>query len=293
MDGEVWVQQSDTEGLVGDDRAMGMRLRFPAAAGWRGAFKLQRFEENFNPALGFVRRTGIDSLDAFVNHQWRPTSGPIRTINSGVFYQSIDYLDNGDIQSEEFRLNLVNIEFNSQDSVEFRASRNREGLRLPFEISPGIVLDPGLYSFDSLNLSVRTGNQRTVGAGIFSDVGEFWNGDQVGVGGFLSFRPNSHFRTNLNYQYNNVELPQGKFITRVLRLRIEAVFSNTLSWTNLIQYDNVSNTVGFNSRLHWIPQAGREAFLVLDHNSRDPAGGRDFQSISSDISLKYSYTFRF
>ena len=90
-----------------------------------------------------------------------------------------------------------------------------------------------------------------------------------------------------------MELPQGSFITRVLRLRLEAIFSNTLSWTNLIQYDNVSDTVGFNSRLHWIPQAGREAFIVFNHNATDPNGGRDFHSVSADLSLKFSYTFRF
>ena len=90
----------------------------------------------------------------------------------------------------------------------------------------------------------------------------------------------------MNYQYNEISFP-GKgddllanglprcttldcaFITRVVRLQLEAIFSSQLSWVNLIQYDNVSHTVGVNSRLHWIPQAGREAFLVLNHNVRD------------------------
>ena len=59
------------------------------------------------------------------------------------------------------------------------------------------------------------------------------------------------------------------------------------------QYDNVSNVASLNSRLHWIPQAGREGFIVLNHNASDPNGGRDFHSISSDVSIKFSYTFRF
>ena len=202
-------------------------------------------------------------------------------------------MDTGETQSEELTLNLVNVDFNSQDSINFGISQNTEGLRTPFTISPGITLDPGEYTFTSLNLNGRTGNQRKFVAGIFTNFGEFWNGDRKSAGGFLNYRPNSHFRANLNYQYNNVELPQGKFITRVVRVRLEAIFSNTLSWTNLIQYDNVSDTVGLNSRLHWIPQAGREAFIVFNHNARDPDGGRDFHSISSDISLKFSYTFRF
>ncbi len=293
IDGEAWIQQSDSEDLAGDDRAMGLRLRFPSAEGWRGAFNLQRFEENFNPALGFVRRTGVDSIDLFVNHQWRPQGGAIRTINSGVSFERIDFLDTGEIQSEQLNLNLVNVDLNSQDSFGLDVSRTREGLREPFQISPGIILEPDLYTFESFGLNVRTGNQRKIGGGVFTNFGEFWNGDRSSAGGFLSFRPNSHFRANINYQINDVELPQGNFITRVIRLRLEAIFSNTLSWTNLIQYDNVSDTIGLNSRLHWIPQAGREAFFVFNHAARDPDGGRDFRSISSDVSLKFSYTFRF
>ena len=57
--------------------------------------------------------------------------------------------------------------------------------------------------------------------------------------------------------------------------------------------DNVLNTLGINSRLHWIPQAGREAFLVLNHNMRDIDGQRTFRSDSAELTAKINYTFRF
>jgi hypothetical protein len=114
---------------------------------------------------------------------------------------------------------------------------------------------------------------------------------------------------HLNYQYNEVSFP-GKgsdllvngqarcteldcgFITRVVRLSLETIFSSRLSWINLIQYDNVSQTVGLNSRLHWIPQAGREGFLVLNHNVRDDplTPDDDYHSSFGEVTLKYSYT---
>jgi hypothetical protein len=89
--------------------------------------------------------------------------------------------------------------------------------------------------------------------------------------------------------------PDCAFITRVVRLSLEAIFSSKLSWINLIQYDNVSDSVGLNSRLHWIPQAGREGFLVLNHNlAKDPLRpDEDFHSSFAEVTLKYSYTFRF
>jgi hypothetical protein len=71
------------------------------------------------------------------------------------------------------------------------------------------------------------------------------------------------------------------------------VFSSTVSWVTLLQYDNFSETVGINSRLHWIPQAGREAFIVLNHGLQDFDRDDTFKSANADLTLKYSYTFRF
>ena len=97
----------------------------------------------------------------------------------------------------------------------------------------------------------------------------------------------------MGWEYNDIELPQGSFITRLTRVQLGVVFSTTLSWINLIQYDNVSDTIGINSRLHWIPEAGREAFFVINHNLVDPDESGSFHSTSADVVLKFSYMFRF
>jgi hypothetical protein len=66
-----------------------------------------------------------------------------------------------------------------------------------------------------------------------------------------------------------------------------------LSWTSLIQYDNVSEIMGVNLRLNWIPEAGRELFFVINHNLEDFDRDNRFRSQSADVVAKMSYTFRF
>ena len=61
----------------------------------------------------------------------------------------------------------------------------------------------------------------------------------------------------------------------------------------MIQYDNVTETMGVNTRLHWIPEAGREAFIVLNHNLQDADLDNRFESTVADLEIKFSYTFRF
>jgi hypothetical protein len=76
-----------------------------------------------------------------------------------------------------------------------------------------------------------------------------------------------------------------------MTMQTDVVFTNTLAWTSLVQFDNLSNNLGINSRLHWNPQAGRDVFFVINYNLLDTENG--FVSTHSDITLKASYTFRF
>jgi hypothetical protein len=72
--------------------------------------------------------------------------------------------------------------------------------------------------------------------------------------------------------------------------------SARLSWVNIVQYDNASRTVGINSRIHWIPEAGRELFVVLNHNLDDPVElgfqpfDDDFHSATADLTIKYRHS---
>jgi hypothetical protein len=319
IEGDAWFQQSDTPGLVGNDTALGLELSMPSNTGWRGEVGYTRIEENFYPALGFVRRTGVDDVSLEGGHTWRPRSTSIRTIFSGLNVTRIEHLGDVfaqgrklDVQSQSINLQALNVELNSQDAFSLGFSNSKEGLETPFMISRGVTIPEGLYSFDTLNLSVRSGDQRAFGGGFFVNDGEFYDGERFGVTTFVGWRPNPHFRTNLNYQYNEISFPDKgddlllsglprcttldcAFVTRVVRLSLEAIFSSRWSWVNLLQYDNVSRTIGVNSRLHWIPQAGREAFLVLNHNLRDDPlePNDDFRTSFGEVTVKYSYTFRF
>jgi hypothetical protein len=124
-------------------------------------------------------------------------------------------------------------------------------------------------------------------------MGDFFDGESFSVRPYFNWRPSEHFRLTVEYSVDDIDLPTGSFVTRLTRIRTDIVFSSQLSWVNLFQWDNVLNTLGINSRLHWIPQAGREAFLVLNHNMRDIDGQRTFRSDSAELTAKINYTFRF
>ncbi len=93
-------------------------------------------------------------------------------------------------------------------------------------------------------------------------------------------------------QENDVDLPSGSFKSHLASLRTDIAFNPRWSWSNLVQYNNTDDFVGINSRLRYIPEAGREMILVLNHGS-DVDLNNHLHSTASELNLKVSYTFRY
>jgi hypothetical protein len=292
IEAAAWYQQSDTEGVDGDDTAYGFSLYMPNSEGFRAGIAYKVIEENFYPALGFVNRVDVSDLASELGYTWYPTGGRIRSMYSGVDYQRIDTLE-GDLQTQIITLRVLEMESASSDSIGLRYSLNDEVIDSPFEISDGIVIPVGEYAFDDYCVTVGTGQHRKLYANAYYCGGEFFDGTIASPGIELIWRPNLHFALGLGHHVSDVQLPQGDFTTRLSSLRANIAFTNTWSWENFVQYDNVSYTLGLNSILRWMPLAGREVLLVVNREFADYTQDRTFTSATGDVTFKFGYTFRF
>jgi len=295
LEAEAWMQQSDTEGLDGEDSARGVSVQLPTSVGFRGSVEIKEFEENFYPALGFLNRSGIRDSSFGVGYMYRPRGGSVQSMLFNLDAQRIEYLDGG-LQTEVWFFRPLVLQNRTGDSMTVAIHDETEVLREPFEISTGIIIPPGEYQYNAYGLQFGTGNHRKF-AGNFRFVlyerGQYFNGDRDEYSAGITWRPSARFRGNLSYDYNEIVLPQGAFETRLVQAGFDISFSSTLSWVNLIQYDNVTETMGINMRLHWIPEAGREVFFVINHNLQDLDRDNHFKSTFSDMTAKVNYTFRF
>ena len=292
LEGGAWYQQSDTEGVDGNSAAYGINLAAPNAAGFRGGVAYKELQQNFKPALGFVNRVNVRDFSAEIGYTWYPDHLPLQLVHSGVDYQRIETLQ-GELESQIVTLRVVELENNYADKIDFHYNIIDEVLVEPFEISDGVVIPAGKYAFDQYCINFATGEFRHLAATGSYCGGDFFDGTQSAAGIDLVWRPNQHFRIALGYGVNDIELPYGNFTTRLVSIAADIAFTNTWYWENLIQYDNVSDSMGINSILRWVPRAGRELVLVLNREFIDPLENRHFESVSGDITFKFSYTFRF
>lgn len=293
---DVWYQQSDTPGLVGDDASYGFGLQLPTSAGLRTRVGYKVVEENFNPAMGYVNRSNIRDMTADMGYTYFFDDSIFQSAFAGIDMQRIELLDGG-LQSEVFAFRLLELETNSRDSVNLAYYTNKEVVRNPFTVysEPGrqVVIQPGSYDFDEQEISLQSGSQREFSGSFAVRRGDFYNGDRLNVSSEFSWSQSRYFRMSLRHDWNDINLPQGDFITRLSSVNTQVAFSSTLYWINLIQYDNLSEEIGINTRLQWIPKAGQEGFIVLNYNVQDQDKDNTFHAAYSDLSVKFRYTFRF
>ena len=262
----------------------------PSNTGLRGELGFTRIDAELQSrARASCAAPGIDETRLELGHTWRPSGGVVpRPCSRASMPRRIDIpRRRHGAESEHQRAgHQRRLQLAGRHSASTSRTR-RKACALPFTISRGVTIPEGTYSLQTTSTyrCARATNARSA-ADCSSTTATSTTAQRFGATTFIGWRePALPRQSELSVQRGFVSRAKApscsrtgcraastldcEFITRVVRLSLETIFSSRLSWVNLIQYDNVSHTVGLNSRLHWIPQAGREGFLVLNHNVRD------------------------
>lgn len=292
IDGELWYQRSDTEGFEGDQSAWGAKLRSPNQTGWKARIQYQSIGQEFFPALGFVNRRGIIQNDAYVGYTKRFAPGStIRSLESGLDWIRITDSD-GNLESENYELTVAQLQNQTGDNATLIYRNTREVLTRPFEIVEGVIIPVGDYPNERYGAKLESGGQRKFIVTLEYEDGGFFSGDRTTAKTKLEWAPSPHFTGVFEYEYNDIDLLEGAFETQLLRLRTDVAFNAEWAWITTAQYDNQSDLMSVNSRLQWIPQAGRELYLIYNGGWIEE-DARGFQKIGESATVKVNYTFRF
>jgi hypothetical protein len=287
--GQVWYQQSNSPGVSSEDQAYGMVLQVPndRLNVQLGAMEIQ---QGFTPALGFVNRKGIRQYDSTVRYRTRPQSGQWREIDNQIQTTFVTDIDNS-VLSTATRIRPLSLLNQTGDQVFVEWQSFRERLVSGFPLFGRIPIPSGDYSFDRYRVQLTSGQQRPISMVLAFEDGGFFDGDRRQATVDFEWRQSAHFFLGIGFTENEVDLPTGAFTSHLGSLRTDVAFNSRWSWSNLIQYDNVAEVFGLNSRLRYEPVAGREMLLVFNHGSGITEDNNLF-STGREIVFKISFTFR-
>ena len=274
--------------LLGTDYAAGFTLDYPNEL-WDAGLSASQIGERFRAALGFVPRTGIRRIRPFMAFRPRAPKLGIRRFNFELFPTVFTDLAG---RLLDYRIFTAPLNFRTESQERFEVNWVPEFQRLdaPFEIHPGVIIPPGEYRWTRYRFEVFTANKRPWVVQFSYWWGSFYSGSRQELNLGLVLKPSPHLRFELRSERNDVELEEGAFTTELYEVRLDYSFSPDVSWANLVQYDNASRLLGFQSRFRWILEPGNDLFLVFNRGWEDTDGR--FLPVFNRGSIKFQYTFR-
>ena len=245
--------------------------------------------ENFNPGMGFVKRLGYRKVLFRILNRTRPNDlFGLLELRPHITYWGYWKLDNG-FQQTGF-LHIDNHwEFRNGFRIDTGINFTKEGVEEAFPIVSDVIVPKGTYDNKELHIRTNTNLTKPFSIIIVNKTGGFFSGKRKNTDTTVRYRFGDRFTSEVISKYNDVSLPEGDFITHLIRSRITYAITPKIYIQSLLQYNNQSDQYSMNWRFIW-QQSAATGLYVVYNQSQDYDGIPIANSIKSFV-IKYSYLF--
>jgi hypothetical protein len=296
-----YAGRTQTPGRTGNDYAASTSVLYNTDL-WRVEGGYTQLGEDFNPQVGFVRRVGYRRPNYGIFASPRPRNRRyIRRFWPHHHWEGY-YRFNGE-QESGFRHSDFRIDFNNGSQAGLAYNENFEQLFRPFEITPGVTLPVGKYSFANWSAYANSDPSARLYGNFNYAWGAFYSGRIQTLTLGAGMRSGYRYLLSARYIRNNVELPVGDFATDLAILQFTYSFTPKSYLQSLIQYNSTTRQVGVNIRYALIRMANTGLFIVynsrfdtLGYEPNDPGGLLPppyRRTMARALLAKYTYMFDF
>jgi len=268
---EGYAAQTRTPGRDGADYAWNLSGDYKDR-NWELGVAYRQVQEDFNPEVGFLSYPNTQFLSYRVlrhirtpNVSWFREFRPHVTVRQ---YMDFDGFISNRLIHIDNHFQFANGAFFQLPALNFQ----RDGLKDPFEIRPGIVIPEGSYDNLYFGFSYNTNMSAPLSISGRIELGGFYTGKKASSQTTVVARYGS-FLGEVRGSYDHVTLPEGNFDASLLGLKLAYSFTPRIYLQSLIQYNNETENVSANVRFGWLNAAGTGLFLVyngLEHTGFEP-----------------------
>ncbi len=274
----------------GDDASY--RARF-AYTGDRYGVDAERLvvESNFNPEVGFVRRTdfAVNALTTRFSPRLRG-----RAVRMLTWQADLEYVTDagGDVLEDRSVAGRFGVEFDTSDEVNVMVFRQYERLPFDFTIAPGVVVPHGGYSYETVVATYRLGQQRRISGDVSAQRGTFYGGTRTSAGYTGRLGLSAHFSVEPIVTLNWVTLTYGEFTAHLAGARVSMTPTARLAFSALSQFNPAVRALTSSVRMRWEYVPGSELFVVYS-DGRDTSA-RGFPGLQNrSVAVKMTRLLRF
>ena len=289
----AYIAQTRTPGLQGDDTSHLVHFNYNAD---RYGIQLEQLsvEQNFNPAVGFLRRTDFQRKFASARFSPRPAQTHMEAVRRFVYQGSVEYFENGAgrVETRETEGSFV-LELLNSDNLTVGYVGTYEFIPRPFAIGPGVTVPVGAYDYQTGQVSYFFGTQHTLSGTLSYQEGSLYEGRKRTVGfatGRLKLSPQLAIEPVVSANW--VKLPGGDFTSAVVSGRVTYTLTPRMFVSTLIQHNSSTRTLNTNARLRWEYLPGSELFVVYS-DGRDTLPRGFPELLNRAFIVKLNRLFRF
>jgi uncharacterized protein DUF5916/cellulose/xylan binding protein with CBM9 domain len=298
LDGKVGVGEAmtlsafgartETPGLRGRQHAYSTAFEYRKRA-FNTNVSFTEVGEDFNPEVGFLERT--DGYRQFAGSFHRTVRSPglatrgVREWDPHISYESYWGFDGF---QETALLHLDNRwDFENGYNISPALNIQYEGLRKPFEVYPGVIVPAGSYRSPFAFGMSSTDRRKWISAGMGWSIGGFLSGKQASLAPSVTIRSGGKLTSSLRWTRNDIDLPQGAFVTNLGSVRLTYNFTTLMNAQTLIQYNDRTKRWSTNLRFNWQRTAATGLYVV--YNDTEAFNG--LGPVSRAFIVKYSHLF--
>jgi len=225
-------------------------------------------ESGFDPALGFVQQDGVWRHTGSIEWNPRPRLPGVRQLSFTFIDWTVSHYVGGGLNFAEYEISPLGIEFESGDEFTIELSREIDVPEEPFDIwengTRTVTVPAGRHAWNRAMVRLETSQGRPWGVELDASIGQFYTGTSTGIDVGVDLRLAPHVIAGWSTEAEWVRLPQGDFTAQEMQVRLDYAFTPRLGTMWWVQWDNESERMTLNARLHWIPKPGSDAYLVWD-----------------------------
>ena len=258
---------------------------------WTVGAGFREVQEGFNPEVGFLSRSAHRFTSGRLVRKLRFSNLPwFRELRPHITYREFFDLDGFSttrLLHFDSHFEFANGAFFQLPALNF----TREGLKEPFEISPGVIVPPGTYDGIEWGFQYNTNLSAPVSLEGRIDIGGFYSGHRKGTNSTLNVRMGETFVSGLRVSYYDVDLNRaGSFHTTLIGLRAAYSFTPSIYLQSLLQYNNQTRNFSGNVRFGWLQTAGTGLFVVFNDVEYNAAEGSLLRDGPVDRTLVIKFT---
>ncbi|HPN37947.1 MAG TPA: DUF5916 domain-containing protein [Melioribacteraceae bacterium] len=246
------------------------------------------FQKNFNPAVGFISRKGIQKYEYSLDIKPRINKYGIRRLYFTPL-ESGFYLDKDNIlQQASFFIQPIGFSLESGENFYLGFERNFDYVKETYTIFDTTKVYPNKYWYNTFLARFTSSTSEAIYGELDFEKGNFYNGKITGFSGNITTVLSKHFIFEGDFNFNKIEFAHSSFSTYELGGRLKVNFSTKLLSSVFCQWNNAEKEVNINYRINWKPKIGSDFYLVINQllETENKIKSKDFV-----ILAKFSWLF--